>query len=249
MTVATNQSHDGGCMILYLQIRFDISGLSTPLDQASVIVSRQGDARNIVGFASKNTDGSFEGTFSWDDWENQFGPIVQGEWDVSIAIGHSSPKTALLKKVATLTYAPGPASPALPGTVPVKARIADVTASLSQKPEIIHQFRPEETMVAAPVSFFFTAVIMLPTGAALGLMMHLGANVKGYYMQERANVANLFHAGVIAIIAIHLAFWIKFNLIQILPVLIPVEVATVLLGIKLSSSFTRTEARAKDKTA
>lgn len=237
-----------------MQVRFSVSGVSTPLDQASIIVSRQGDVKNIVAFATKNKDGSLEGTFSWDDWENQFGPIVQdgqgqGEWDVSIAIGHSSPETALLTPVAMLAHAPGPVSPPLPGTVPVKTRIADVSASLSQKQEITHQFRPEEKMVAAPVSFFFTAVTMLPTVAALGLMVHVGANVKGYYMQQRAEVANLFHAGVIGIIAIHVAFWIKFNLMQILPVLIPVEVATVLLGIKLSSCFTRGDRTAKDKTA
>lgn len=211
------------------------SGKSVVPDQASLIVSKKGSERNIVTFASAR-DGRMVGSFSWGLWENQFGSISPGEsFDLTVAIG--SPELVFKAPLTSLVYRPGPKIAPVPGQIPTVTRIKDTLSSLAVMPEIIHQFRPEEKMVAVPVSLGYVAVVLAPTLVSIGYMYKVGANWKAlsHASMEVQLLANLFHIGIASIVIIHLAFWLKYNLLQILPVLVPVEIVTMLVGIKLSS--------------
>jgi hypothetical protein len=213
------------------------SGKSVVPDQASLIVSKKGSDRNIVTFAAAR-DGRMVGTFSWALWENQFGSISPGEsFDMTVAVGNTSPELVFKAPLTSLLYSPGPKIAPIPGQIPTVTRIKDTLSSLAAMPEIIHQFRPEEKMVAVPVSLGYVAIVLAPTLVSIGYMYKVGANWKALSnaSTEVQLLANLFHMGIASIVIIHLAFWLKYNLLQILPVLVPVEMVTMLVGIKLSS--------------
>ena len=210
-------------------------------DQASLIVSKkQQTGKNVVSFASVKS-GKMVGMFDWSIWENQFGTIRDGEtFELSVVVGSSSPARAFQTTLAALVYLSGPKPTLAPGQVPVTARIAKTVSSISMMPEIAHQFRPEEKMVAAPVSLAFAALMFAPVIFSIGLMIKSGANLKGlreFHGSARV-IASMFHLGTAIIIVIQLAFWLKFNLVQILPVLVPVQLITLALGIKLSAMTT-----------
>lgn len=178
------------------------------------------------------------GVFEWSTWENQFGAIKDGEaFEMSVALGNRSPAIAHKTSLASIIFISGPKPTQIPGKIPVIDRIARVLASLSIMPEIVHQFRPEEKMVAAPFSVVWAALVFVPVVVSVLLMIRCGANLKGY-SESRASakfVSNLFHLGILSIVVVQLAFWLRFNLMQILPVLVPLELMTLALGIKLSA--------------
>lgn len=222
-------------------------------DQASLIVSKKQETsgKNIVSFASVK-NGKMVGTFDWSAWENRFGVIEDGEmFEMSIAIGNGSPAGAHQTTLASLVHLLGPKPTLAPGQVPVTSRIAKTVESISTMPEIVHQFRPEEKMVASPVSAVCALLMFAPVVFSVGVMVKSGANLKGYDESHGSVrfIANMFHLGTLSIIAIQLAFWLKFNLMQILPVLVPVQLVTVALGIKLSSMISAQPAAASTDTA
>lgn len=209
-------------------------------DQVSVIVSKKQEGpggQNVVSFASMK-DGKMMATFDWSVWEGQFGSIGDRDtFEMSITVGNRSPPVSFQTTLASLAYLPGPKPTQIPGKVPVTTRIANVIASLSIMPEISHKFRPEEKMVAAPISVMFAAFMFVPVVLSVGLMIKSGANLRGYVESHGSVsfIANMFHLGIASIIAIQIAFWLKYNLMQILPILVPVELITLALGIKLSA--------------
>jgi hypothetical protein len=212
-------------------------------DQASVIVHRHASdpEKNLVVFARPSTGGRMDAKFDWSAWNNQFGDVQHGEeFDVSIAVGSRSPPIAKKENVATLTFAKGPAAAPIPGVVSVSDRIAKVAAALSVKPEILHMFRAEERMVAPVVSFAFSLLIVMPIFASLLLIIRNGAGTQGLrslpgHIQV---MAVLFLAGVAAVLVVEFTFWLgMFNLLQVFPTLMALEIFTFLLGIKLSGAM------------
>lgn len=202
-----------------------------------IVSKKQQSRKNVVSFASVQS-GKMVGIIDWAAWENQFGSIADGEvFELSVVIGNSSPASAYQTTLASLVYVPGPKPTQPPGQIPATSRIAKTVASLSIMPEIAHQFRPDEKMVAAPISLAYAILIFSPVIVSVGLMIRSGANLKGYGETHGSVrfVASMFHLGSVVIIAIQFAFWFKYNLMQILPVLVPVQLVTLALGIKLSA--------------
>jgi len=210
--------------------------LDDSASQASVIVQRRtGDDKNIVVFASP-VNGRANANFAWDSWKSRFGDIEQGtEFDVSIAVwgadesSGSSGSSARRTDVALLTYVDGPTSSPTPGKVPLTTRITEAVASMSQKPEIIHMFRPEEKMIPAPVSYACALVVLAPVVSGMALMSKYGTESGS--SQRAKLLSTMFYGSIILTIAAELAFWFgAVNLMEVFPMLVLCAVGVISSG-------------------
>lgn len=77
------------------------------------------------------------------------------------------------------------------------------------------------------VSLAFSALVLLPGVVAAGLLVALGANVKGF----TGSVPQLlFHGGILSILVLYYLFWTRINLLQTLPVLGVLGLVTSVAG-------------------
>lgn len=232
-----------------VQVAFEVtdpsSGSIMKPDQASVIISSSSTGKDIVSLASSTQSGNHvEATFSWAQWQREHGAIEPNEtFKLSIAVGNLSPHMAERYSVASLQFvkpskeAPRAGVATQPSKVDkVEDRIAEAKSSMAVKKEIYHLHPPETTMVSPVISIVFTAIVASPLAVAVYAMVYAaGANARGFFTSRNIVLAVVFHAGIAAILAVHVAFWLKFNLMQIAPVLACVELTTLLAGIKLSA--------------
>eukprot|EP00201_Polytomella_parva_P010520 CAMPEP_0175060204 /NCGR_PEP_ID=MMETSP0052_2-20121109/12869_1 /TAXON_ID=51329 ORGANISM="Polytomella parva, Strain SAG 63-3" /NCGR_SAMPLE_ID=MMETSP0052_2 /ASSEMBLY_ACC=CAM_ASM_000194 /LENGTH=263 /DNA_ID=CAMNT_0016325861 /DNA_START=187 /DNA_END=978 /DNA_ORIENTATION=+ len=104
--------------------------------------------------------------------------------------------------------------------------------SLSQKPEIRHIFRAAARRPPAAVSVFFSALVLIPLVAVLAYVFGpLGVNAKGFptaFAPKMAAVA--FHISLLAMVGVLAAFWIKWNLLQTIPVAMAAGAAIFVSG-------------------
>lgn len=77
------------------------------------------------------------------------------------------------------------------------------------------------------VSLAFSALVLLPGLVAAGLLVSLGANIKGF----TGSVSQLlFHGGILSILVLYYLFWTRINLLQTLPVLGVLGLVTSVAG-------------------
>ena len=80
------------------------------------------------------------------------------------------------------------------------------------------------------------------TLSALGFVYVPPRNVQGFPRTGPAALHALgFHAGTATILALYLLFWLRLNLLQTLPTLAALELATMALGASLSAEAARSK--------
>lgn len=159
--------------------------------------------------------------------ESQIG-TEGGKFSLSLILGNRQPTAAIVWTVAsqiTLLHQPGP-----DGNQPT-----DSTSILEKlivpKPEIKHMHRPAEKRAPTWISYVFTAFSGAGTVTFVYVALMLGGNCKGIAGKGSNLVLNLIiHSFIAAILVLLLLFWLQFNLLQILPVLIVLEAAYLILG-------------------
>lgn len=220
----------------------DASGKPLKPDQASLIVSSSVGEKNIVSFAAPTQSGDYmECKFMWDTWQNQYGPILAGtKFDLSVAVGRLAPALSVETKLGSIFFAGAHGKAAAPtGSRDSVAsqRISKIAASTALKREIVHHQQPEVQMVTPILSTACAIIVALPSLFGFSYIIHQGANVEDLSTgsAQKKALSALFHGGIAAVLVLQLAFWTRFTLLQILPVLLTVEVCTLLVGIKCSA--------------
>ena len=159
--------------------------------------------------------------------ESQIG-TEGGTFSLSLILGNRQPNAAIIWKVAsqiTLLHQPGP-----DGNQPTDSKSVLETLIIP-KPEIKHAHRPAEKRAPAWISYIFTTLSGASTAAFCYLALMLGGNCKGIGGKESNLVLNLIiHIFIAAILALLLLFWLRFNLLQVLPFLIVCEAGLLVLG-------------------
>lgn len=220
----------------------DASGKPLKPDHATLIVSSGAGEKNIVSFAAPTQSGDYmECKFMWDTWQNQYGPILAGtKFDLSVAVGRLAPAFTVETKLGSISFAGAHGkSPAPTGSRDsiISQRISKIAAATALKREITHHQQPDVQMVSPVISAACAFFVALPSLFGFSYIMNQGANVEDLSTgsSQKKALSALFHGGIAAVLVLQLAFWTRFTLLQILPVLITVEICTLLVGIKCSA--------------
>jgi oligosaccharyltransferase complex subunit delta (ribophorin II) len=171
-------------------------------------VRGSGDAAYFA--ATKAKGGGLVVTAKHDELQKQVG-TQPGTYDAALLVGDSrsaQPVDWSLGEVKVL-YAPQD-----DGSQPEAKPYRTLDATFRPKPEILHQHRQPERRAPAVVSLFFSLLALAPLAAYVVMALSLGANLKGFPSGAAFLPAAAFHAGLAAICALYLLFWLQLNLMQ-----------------------------------
>lgn len=91
----------------------------------------------------------------------------------------------------------------------------------------INPYSAPDKRPPAVVSLAFSALVLLPGVLAAGMLLALGANIKGF---TGGLPQLLFHGGILSILVLYYLFWTRINLLQTLPVLGVLGLGTSVAG-------------------
>lgn len=194
--------------------------------QAFLRLTARGSGDAAYFAATKAKAGGLVVTAKHDELQKQVG-TQPGTYDAALLVGDSrstQPVEWALGEVKVL-YPPQD-----DGSQPEAKPYRALDAAFRPKPEITHQHRQPERRAPAVVSLFFSLVALAPLAAFLLVALQLGANLKGFPSGASFLPAAAFHAGLAAICALYLLFWLQLNLMQTVPILVALGAATAVFG-------------------
>jgi oligosaccharyltransferase complex subunit delta (ribophorin II) len=104
----------------------------------------------------------------------------------------------------------------------------------TKKPEIKHLFREPEKRPPAVLSNFFTVLVLLPVLVLVIMWIKIGANISNFSF-SLSTIG--FHAGLTAIFALYLCYFLQLNMFTTLRYLAIIGLPTFLFGNKLLSGI------------
>uniref|UniRef100_A0A7S3QP46 Ribophorin II n=1 Tax=Dunaliella tertiolecta TaxID=3047 RepID=A0A7S3QP46_DUNTE len=189
-----------------------------------------GVAAYMVGKAKKGS--TYELTANAALIEKQIGKLA-GLYEVSLMVGHPEVSQGLVWKLGQVELV-------LPTSDPSPSvRTAHTQPISNVRPIITHMFRPPEKRPPAMISMFFAALVVLILAALIGfLVLGLGVNFNGWPQDGMTALSALaFHGLIAAMLGLYLVFWLRWNLIQTLPVALGLGAALVAVGHKALSGI------------
>ncbi|KAI7837704.1 hypothetical protein COHA_008497 [Chlorella ohadii] len=194
--------------------------------QAFLRLTARGSGDAAYFAATKAKGGGLVVTAKHDELQKQVG-TQPGTYDAALLVGDTrsaQPVEWALGEVKVL-YPPQD-----DGSQPEAKPYRPLDATFRPKPEIVHQHRQPERRAPAVVSLFFSLVALAPLAAYVVAALRIGANLKGFPTGASFLPAAAFHAGLAAICALYLLFWLQLNLMQTLPILAILGVVTAVFG-------------------
>ena len=152
-----------------------------------------------------------------------------GDYTLTLLFGDSllaAPAKVLIAHAA-VDFGAIPASPVYP--IYSKPLLYESENSVEPLKEIEHVFRPENKnpFFAFPLSFSIAVIVLIP-------LLCMGWKMVGPEVQNQSAVKRVsklvFFACIVAIMSLYVIFWIGWNMISLLKVLIPLALLTVIVG-------------------
>ncbi|KAF5841388.1 Oligosaccharyltransferase subunit Ribophorin II-domain-containing protein [Dunaliella salina] len=201
-----------------------------------------GVAAYMVGKAKKSS--TYELTANAALMEKQIGKLA-GLYEVSLMVGHPEVSQGLVWRLGQVELV-------LPASDPSPAvRTAHNQPINNVRPIITHMFRPPEKRPPPMISMFFAALVVLILVALIGfVVLGLGVNFNGWPQDGMTALSALaFHGLIAAMLGLYLIFWLRWNLIQTLPVALGLGAALVTVGHKALSGIATERLHAKTPAA
>lgn len=152
-----------------------------------------------------------------------------GLFELALLLGDTSVSKPLQWVLADVTVKHAPLDDGKQPPSPVN-KMDQISAP---KIEISHVFRQPDKRPPAIVSLFFTIVVFIPLAGFSFAMIQLHANIKGFPQAGAQQIWALgFHAGILAILATYLVFWLGMNLMNTAPIVLGIGAVTAAFGSK-----------------
>eukprot|EP00898_Chlorokybus_atmophyticus_P001027 jgi/Chlat1/1925/Chrsp153S02252 len=115
-------------------------------------------------------------------------------------------------------------------------------ARLGPLPGIAHMKREPSKRPPVWLSSVFTGLVAIPILGLVAALANVGVNFKAFPTSGLSFLGAVgFHAGIVSIVLLYVAFWLKLNLLQTLPILLVLGVITAIFGHKALSDLADTK--------
>ncbi|KAL4447820.1 hypothetical protein ABPG75_005039 [Micractinium tetrahymenae] len=177
--------------------------------------------------AVKAKDGSLYTAAKSAEVQKQVG-TQSGAYELALVVGDARTLQPLLWALGEVQVLHPPLDD---GSQPAAAPYRAMDVLFRPLPEIVHMHRAPERRAPALVSLLFALVALAPLGAFVVLALRAGANLKGFPTDGAGFLSAAgFHAGLAAILALYVLFWLRLNLMQTLPILAVLAGVTATFG-------------------